>query len=240
MAIMNVLAYSGQIVYNTNPDKPFPSVAGGGGTGGGTGGGSIWSDSSQIIWIRIDSGVKYPVRLEPGWNDIKFWIPSLYPEDVWIEAPLIIEAPGYILIPAGFEWDILTDESAPEKLGNRKMSDGLKFIDTYDIEIITPSKPIDIDKIIDELEFNDFIDSDIITTKIDDNINIDEYTYEDIHKIELELPPFSGEVDNIDEVDFEDSINTELINTSITDNPSIDNADFEDIINTELINTSNK
>lgn len=237
MAVMNVAAYSGQIIYNSTPSAQFPSYETGG-TGGVSGKGQVWSDSSQIMWIQLDSGVKYPVYLEPGWNDIEFWIPNIYPEDIWLEAPLIIEVPGYILIPAGFEWDVLTDESAPEKLGNKKMTDSLKFIDTYDIEIVSQPKPIDLDKIIEELEFNDFIDSDIINASISETSCIDEYTYDDIHNIELELPPFSGDADIIDDLIIEDNIETELINTTITDNPNIDNTDFTDIIDTELINTT--
>ena len=63
------------------------------------------------------------------------------------------------------------------------------------------------------------------------------YKADDIHNIELELPPFSGDADIIDDFVIEDNIETELINTTITDNPNIESADFTDIIDTELINT---
>lgn len=246
MATMNVVNSSGQILYPYSPGGGIGSGGGGGTGGGGTGGGGsgvggggpMWSDSDQLIWIQVDDGAKYPVWLEPGWNDVHFWIPSIYPDDVWIDAPIIIEAPGYILIPAGFEWEVVTSPNAPEKLGNQKMSDRLRFVDIYDIEIQEVPKPIDLDNIIDEIKFEDFITSEIINTSSIDTSEIEELTFEDFHQIEIELPPFSGEYNHIDEISFEDVNKVELINTTILNSDNVEQLGIEDIHVSDKVTTT--
>lgn len=209
------------------------SGGGGGGFGGGIGGsGSVWSDSRQIIWIQAGDGPRYPVYLEPGWNEISFWIPYIFPVDTWIQVPLIIDAPGYILIPAGFEWEILTSPDAPEKLGNRKMSDKLIFVDLYDVDLQEVTKPIDVDNITESFTFEDVSDNNVINTHSVDTSLIEDLTVEDLHQIELVLPPFSGESNNIEKSTFSDFLDSKLIRTHSVATSSADELavdDFHDI-----------
>lgn len=103
-------------IYSSYPESGTPSfdntggIAGGG--GGASGGGSIWSGSGQTIWVDF-GGVKYPVYVNPGDNDIGFWIPAIFPDDTFVDSPIIIETPGYILIPGGFEWGIIHGVNSP-------------------------------------------------------------------------------------------------------------------------------
>lgn len=196
-----------------------PGGMGAGGYGGVDGGGSVWSDSEQLIWVSINDAPKCPVWVQPGWNEIQFWIPFIFPDDEWIEAPLIIEAPGYILIPAGFEINIKTSEDAPVRASNPKMTDKLKFIDVYDIEIETVQPPVDLDGIFDEIIFEDIHAIDITNatllaeTSLIDNLNI-----EDIYNVEIEAEPFSGEFDKVEEVNLQDVNSITLVNTTIINN----------------------
>lgn len=206
MAVLGTGKRSGSIRYPySKPDSTSSGSNGGGGTGGG---GTIWSGSDQIIWIST-GGVKYPIHLKPGKNDISFWIPALFPEDTWIECPLVIEAPGYILIPAGFKFDIFTGEDAPVGPGSLNIADKLSIVDFYDIDIaevpVPPKPPADLDNITDEYGFNDFITTDII------NINISEASY-------------------IDDISLRDDSSTDSIKVVISNNNTIDNTGFEDFV----------
>lgn len=231
MAVFNCLASSGAIIYS--PDGNYGTDGSGGGYGGGGGiggGGSIWSDSEQLIWISVNNAPKYPVWLQPGWNEIHFWIPFIFPDDEWVEAPIIIEAPGYILIPAGFEFSIKTDEDAPVQTGNPKMVDKLQFIDVYDYDIQSVPVPVDLDGIFDELVFEDTHSIDIIAiSNIVDEACIENLTIEDINDYDIQGEPFSGEAEHVDEIVFNDVTKTELINTTILNSNNIEDISFTDI-----------
>lgn len=210
MAILGVRAYSGSIRYPYS--KPTGTSAGDGGGGGTGGGGVIWSSTDQIIWITIGS-VKYPVHLKPGKNDISFWIPSLFPEDTWIETQLVIEAPGYILIPAGFKFDIFTGEGAPSGTSILKLTDKIKITDFYSIDIVDvpvpPEPPADIDSIISEYEYSDFITTDILNISIKDTSYIDVFSVEDVN-------------------------NLDSVNIQTSSNNSVDSAGFEDFVDIDI------
>lgn len=189
MAILSVNKWNGSIVYYTTGDsiynKGWPPSNNGGG-GGVSGGGGVWSSIEQVIWIKYNGAPPYPVKLKPGHNEIKFWIPTLYPEDVWVETKLEIIAPGYILIPAGFEWDVLTGENVPPPPPNDKRIDKLRFKDYYNIDInYVPPSPSDDKDNIDEYGFIDINEINIknINKIIKDNIDISSYT--DINDIDI-------------------------------------------------------
>lgn len=201
-----------------------------GGGGGCSGGGTIWSDSEQVIWISVNNAPKYPVLLHPGNNDVKFWIPFIFPDDEWIEAPLIIEAPGYILIPAGFEFGVKKGKNAPEQFPNTKLIDKLKFIDVYDYDIQSIPVPVNLDGIFDEIVFEDTHSIDIVAiSNIVDKYCIEELNMQDINDYDIQGAPFSGEVNQVDEIKFNDITKTELINTSIINSNNIEDISFTDI-----------
>lgn len=108
MATLGVTGFDGSIEYKYSSSQSHDYTDGQAGGGGGiSGSGPIWSSTDQIIWVNA-GGVKYPIHLKPGWNDVQFWIPTIYPQDGWVQSPIVIEAPGYILIPGGFEWGVIT------------------------------------------------------------------------------------------------------------------------------------
>lgn len=238
MAELNCLAGSGAILYS--PEGNYGSVGVGGsseyiGGGGMGGGGTIWSSCEQVIWISVNSAPKYPIYLSSGWNDVHFWIPFIFPDEEWVEAPIIIEAPGYILIPAGFEIDVKTDEDAPVQTGNPKMTDKLKFVDVYDYDLQSIPVPVDLDDLIDELVFEDTHSIDIVAiTNILDEAYMDELVFEDTHSIDIVGPPFSGEFENVDEITLEDVTKTELINVTISDESYIESLSLEDVSSFEI------
>lgn len=209
MAEFNCLASSGAIMYSPG------GGSGGDFDGGGCdGGGNAWSDSAQLIWISINKAPKYPIWLEPGWNEIYFWIPFIFPDDEWVEAPIIIEAPGYVLIPAGFEFNIKTDEKAPVKPSNPKMIDKLKFRDVYDIDIVSAPVPIELDGLFENIVF------------------------EDTHSIDIINATLMAEQSLIENLNLEDVNSTTLVNTTIVNNNNIENVEFTDINSNTVINAT--
>ena len=240
MAVFNCLASSGAIIYS--PDGKYGNDGSGGGYGGGGGtggGGSVWSDSAQLIWISVNNAPKYPVWLKPGWNEVHFWIPFIFPDDEWVEAPIIIEAPGYILIPAGFEFGIKTDKNAPVEPGNPKMIDKLQFVDVYDIEIQEVPVPVDLDGLFEDIVFEDIHAIDIINaTLMAEQSLIENLNLEDVYNVEIESAPFSGEFDNIEEINIEDVNSTTLVNTTIANNNNVEDVEFTDINSNTVINAT--
>ena len=235
MAVFNCLASSGGIIYPVSSGGGGGGPGGwppGGGYGGGMGGGGgLWSGSAQLIWIIVNNAPKYPVWLKPGWNEVRFWIPFIFPDEEWVEATIIIEAPGYLLIPAGFEFYIKTDEDAPVRTGNPKMADKLKFIDLYDIEIESVPVPVDLDNLIDEIVFEDTHSIDIIAiSNIVDEACIENLTIEDINDYDIQGEPFSGEYEHVDELVFNDVTNTELINATVNNQTESESIGFDDFV----------
>lgn len=238
MATLSCNNESGFIAYGTNDGGSGGSGGHGGGFGGG---GAIWSSQEQVIWISA-GGLRYPVYLKPGWNDVKFWVPYIFPEDTWIESPIIIETEGYILIPAGFEWTFVTGKDAPYIPGNQKMADKLKFVDCYDLEILSKPVSVDLDNIIEELGYSDFTLTELIGVAIKEVGQLEELGYEDIHSLELQISEPEEDIeitkDNIDISDsatIVDLVNTDTINVTITDNQNgVESTGFSDIFDIEI------
>ena len=169
LAVLSVTGFDGYIQYGqTNNSQSHDTTNGQAGGGGGiSGSGSIWSGSSQVIWVSA-GGVKYPIYLEPGWNDVEFWIPTIYPQDDWVECPIIIEAPGYILIPGGFEWAVITGIGAPPGPARLIIGDTVIPMDNVILTFEgSPSGQISHIEIGDTVypEDNVFISKTVITTK---------------------------------------------------------------------------
>ena len=241
MAILGVKRWNGRIVYYSNPssvddniNNPWPPHRKGGG-GGISGGGVIWSSVEQVIWIKYDGAPPYPVYLKPGYNDIKFWIPTLYPDDMWIDATLEIIAPGYILIPAGFEWDVLTGENVPTFVPNSRRIDKIKIRDYYDVLInnVPPPPPAG-DPYIDEMTFKDIYGADLNTIlTLEENI-LDSLTFEDVHNIDIETPVPPGGRAFVDKESFKDIIETLKNSITTLNNADVDTSKYTDVYDIEL------
>lgn len=212
----------------------------GGSTGGGmTGSGNIWSGSSQDIWVDLGNGNKYPVHLEPGDNNVNIWIPNIRPEDTWEETTPSIEAPGYILIPGGFEWETNINPDAPLGLSSPRIIDRFEIKDVYDIEIETVEPPVDVDNIIQEIKMMDFNDIDTINADILINEVIESFGIEDIFDIDIEtlpIEPITYDENAIDNINIEDTIKTTLVNLTIIDNPETEQLNLEDVASYEALN----
>lgn len=240
MAILGAKKWNGAIYYNKNPSDDdtytWPDDRTRGSGGGTSGEGGIWSSVAQVIWIKYDGAPAYPVYVEPGYNEIKFWIPNIFPEDLWIEAKLEIEAPdGYILIPAGFEWDIITGENAPPAPPNSKRIDKIKFKDYYDVVInYVPPTPPTGEPIIDEFSFKDLYNIIINTIHTEQSGNIDRFKIEDFKDIDLITPIPPGGRSYIDNMTFRDLVNTLKRHINKLDDSGIDDSNYTDVYDIEL------
>ena len=210
MATLDVKAGSGSVTYNVSGNYGAEPPSGSGSDSGAEGGGTIWSDSSQIIWVQADSAPEYPIQLQPGNNDVHFWAPTILPKDEAVEAPIVIKAPGYILIPAGFEFSIKTGKNAPVIPPNENMMDALKFVDLYDIEITIPPIVIDPDGAIEDMIF------------------------EDIQSIDIESLIVIAEQSLIENISFSDITLTEIVSESISDTDEPENMGFEDFVDIDI------
>lgn len=147
MASFNVNASNGLVFFRGYDMLPYPPDTGGivggggydspGGGGGICGSGEIWSSEEQIVWVSA-GGVRYPMLLKPGINRVWFWIPSIYPEDTWTSSSLVFESSGYILIPAGFEWNTFTGVGAPPEPMVVRMGDSVVIGDSWFISFRKP------------------------------------------------------------------------------------------------------
>lgn len=243
MGILNVINKSGFISYSTDKNsKDIWNRRGGGGGGGFGGGGGIWSSCEQIMWVSA-GGLKYPVYLKPGMNNVEFWVPHIFPDITIIESPIVIETDGYILIPAGFEWIFITGEDAPPCPANQKMADKITFKDFYDIEIYSKPISIDLDNVVDKLNFGDVSHLELINVNINEISQLENVGYKDIYKLDLEMSVpkedieiNNGEVNVTENEMIVDIVNTEIINIKITDNQSgVEAAGFSDLYDIEII-----
>lgn len=232
----------------------------GGATGGGTfGTGNVWSGSSQDVWIDMGNGNKYPVHLNPGYNVIYVWVPAIFPEDTWIETTPTIEAPGYILIPGGFEWETFITPEAPIGLSSPRITDRYEIKDLYDIYKVTPEPPINLDSILDEynieddvkfklsemnilmkefidtFEINDTLKDELVNIVVSDEAFKDDISLLDVFNIDIEHPPTTYDLTPLDEFTVEDeNINT-LVNLSILNKPEEEHMTVEDLQETETL-----
>jgi len=253
MGVLNVTQGPGAIIFSDAPEYQPGYISSGGvdsgygyggntSTGGMGGGGEIWSDSEQIIWIKVNDAPAYPIKLKPGTNKIKFWVPYIFPKDEWVEAAIIIEAKGYILIPVGFEFNLQTTKDAPVLPGNPKMTDSLRFDDLYDIEIQQAPVPVDLDNIVDELNMQDIYAVDIINADIvEEQGLIEELSIEDVYGIDLINTHVEAEQGLIDTVNMVDVYDVDLITPPVPvdlDN-IVDSMIYEDIHAIDIVGITN-
>lgn len=179
-------------------------------------GGYIWSGSDQTIWINTGSGIKYPIRLKPGWNQIWAEIPVIVPKDDDGEHNITIEAPGYILIPGGFTIEVVTSPDAPLGLSSPRIVDNVEFGDGYFVEKYTPSTPIDLDDIIDKIDFSDMAEVSVEDINIIVKDYLDELGFDDAAHVEIYVPEVPVDADNIVEsATLSDDAEVHLTNLNI-------------------------
>lgn len=207
----------------------------GGGSGGGTyGSGTIWSGSSQDIWVDMGDGNKYPIHLEPGNNDVYIWIPAIYPEDQWIETTPKIEAPGYILIPGGFTWETVIKPEAPLELSSPRITERFEIKDVFNIEKITPVPPINLDDILDEYSIEDIssLTNKEITILLKDFV--DNLEIQDSFSIDIDHAPTTYDETSIDELSIEDRTSQTLVNLNIINEPTEESMSLNDVIDIDI------
>lgn len=198
-------SYSSSGPSGGNRPPSYDTTGGQAGGGGGIiGGGQIWSGSSQIIWVSA-GGVKYPIQLEPGWNDVGFWIPSIFPDDTWIESPIIIEAPGYILIPGGFEWGVITGVGAPPEPIMIDILDRITPIDNLYIEFRQG-------------------EAGVTSCYIEDIVGVSDEVYIDI----IKNPIKANDIYMTDTIQLSDSLDLEFRNIKISDINIVDMIEISD------------
>lgn len=242
MAIFEVSRTNGSIGYGAAGEAgvvDFPKTGGPGGVGGPgggiKGGGTIWSSCEQVAWFSFNGGPAVPVYLHPGNNDVRFWLPSIYPEDDWVESEITIEVTGYILIPAGFEWEIMQAEDAPERPPYLKQFDKLKIVDKYDVDLIHVQGPLEDDEL-EDINIEDTFNAELVSgpqTYEDDEL--ENISITDDYDTELHLGPQIYEDDELEEFSLEDTFETELETGPIyPTGENIDDIETEDIVDTDL------
>ena len=196
------------------------------------GSGQVFSSCDQLIFIQADSMPPVPYYLQSGWNDMVFSIPFLSGSDVAEEAPIKIEAKGYILIPAGFEFNTKITDNAPELFGTPNMVEKLEFRDFYDYDIEAIPVPVDLDNLIDEVVFEDIHSIDIIEIEnIFEEDIVDEMMLEDTDYIDIEEPPYTGGTDEIiDNINFVDINIEDIVNITVSNNNINDTLQVDDFV----------
>lgn len=168
---------------------------------------------------------------------MQFWIPVFFIPGVPIDIKLEIEAFGYVLIPAGFTWNLFFPEGAIDDPSNttHKMNDSLKFVDVYQIELIIAPEPVNLDDIIDDLVFEDISTEDIQEIKVKLQGLSDDLAFDDFGLVDLEVPVVPVDIDGIaDEIEITDEMKTELVNVDIIPSNTQDDCLFEDISDIEI------
>lgn len=203
-----------------NPDPDNPNY---------DNGGYIWSGSDQTIWINTGSGIKYPIRLKPGWNQVWAEIPIIVPRDDNGDHNITIEAPGYILIPGGFTIEIITSDDAPLGLSSPRIVDNVEFDDGYFVEKYTPSVPIDLDDIVDEIEFSDIADVSVDDINIIAKDYLEELGFGDATDVEIYVPEVPVDADAIVEsTTLSDDADVHLTNVNIINSDEAEQLSFGD------------
>lgn len=222
MGTLNCTTGSGAIIYPYN-GAPGPGLSGGG---------NLWSSAGGIMWINWNNAPAYPVYLKPGWNDVHYYIPLIFPDDEWVEAPVIIIAPGYILIPAGFELNLGVASDAPIEAPNPSRVDSIQFKDIYDVELVEVPVPIDTDAIIEEIGIEDINAIDIINAVLlTEELLVDEINIQDVNEITLVNTTLLNDSEEVEELSFTDINNDTSITTAVVPkDESMDNVGFTDIL----------
>ena len=207
------------------------SLGSGGASGGLSGSGKIYSGGSQTIWISLDNGNKYPIYLEPGWNDVVIFIPNIIPEDMWIETNITIESDGYILIPGGFEWQVDIKQDAPLGLSSPRITDRFEFKDIYDILKETPEPPINLDEILDTFNMVDMSKQELLNIIINDKVLSSNFELQDFINIDIEHAPAVFDKVFSDNLEIVDVSLTTTLNVDIKDEPEKEIEEITDVIN---------
>ena len=175
-------------------------------TGGMIGSGTIWSSSEQVIWIDNGGGIRYPIQLLPGDNHVEIRLPTITNKDTWTETTPTIVAPGYILIPGGFEWETIIKPDAPLGLSSPHITERFEIKDVYSVDIETAPIKIDVDSIIEEILAEDFAGLDIKTINILIKDFIENFEMNDEMLVEVVnmLKRDEDFIDNIELQDFAD------------------------------------
>ena len=150
---------SGYVVFDAYGYVGEPPGPGGGDTGGMGGYGSIWSGTEQIIWVSVGNSPKVPVYLEPGDNDVWFYIPYIFPDEEVDEGSLKIESEDYIWIPAGFRIIKTPAEDAPPAGLFINFVDKIRSNEVFDMLLQHVEPPVDLDDIIDRIYSADVFDA---------------------------------------------------------------------------------
>lgn len=212
MATLHVKKGNGLIYYKIGgyesghaPDRPWSS----GGPGGLRGGGWVWTGFPQLIRIGGNGLLGQYIWLKEGWNEIEFFIPFIYPKDVWLpNVQITIESDGYILIPAGFTWEVLYNDKVDKLPPNSKMIERIDIKDIYDL---------------------------VIEHNIEREIKgLDDFSLEDFIDIVKQRLPQTYHIENIDDIDIKDFIEKIVINTVKSTTEEKDEISLEDIVEIEM------
>lgn len=201
------------------------------------GNGKIYSSTAQIIFINVGDSIKYPVVLEPGWNDVHIHIPIIRPDDVWEETTITIESEGYILIPGGFEWEIIVSPEAPLGLSSPRLLDRFEIKDVYDILQEVKPIPVDLDGIFDNIKLVDEIKTDLLKVAQRVFDGIDEAMLEDLLSIDIETTPREPMIfdeNSVEEAEYVDITLINKVEVNIGDTVEYETAEAVDFIDLEI------
>lgn len=215
MATLKVKKGNGNIHYKIGgyetghaPDRPWSS----GSVGGIGGGGFVWCGFPQLIKVGGDGLLDQYIWLGKGWNEIEFYIPFIYPDKTWLpNLEITIESQGYILIPAGFTWEVIYSDNIDKLPPNSKMIERLDIRDIYEL---------------------------VIESNIDKEIKgLEDFCLEDFIDIVKQKLPQTYHIDNIDDIDIKDFTERIIINTIKSTTEEKEDISLEDIIEIELYKT---
>ena len=234
----DVTAYGGLIRFPEPTGGGGGGGAGGGGFGGGGGGGcggggGIWSSAGGVAWITADGAPPFPFYLKPGWNKVWWWIPWLFPDDRFVDVIISISAPGYILIPAGFEWWIIEPEGAPAGPVQSKQVEGLKFKDLHDVQLDSIPVPTNIDGTIESIDFADTYLTATLETKLKALTGDDSIDFSDVHNIES-ITKKIEQLGGSSELLYDDVYSVDGTGTAVNLDDLSESYDYTDVSSTDV------
>lgn len=150
--------------------------------------GSIWSDSEQTIEIVVPgTNVKTYIKVEPGWNKIYVKLPIVTDTPKPIKPSIEIKAPGYLLIPAGFNWSVIMPPDSKIVRTNKDIIEKINIADVYDIDIREKPAPvpIDLDGLKDSFEIKDISDLSMRDIVRDGTSLLDSLNFVDVNSVEI-------------------------------------------------------
>lgn len=217
--------------YDYENDRPY--------TGGFIAGeGVVISDSEGIVIIQWNGAPPVPVWVEPGENEVEFFIPIIIPGDEpeLVDAPLTITPPpgGTIFIPAGFQI-IKKAGNNTEVVPTLRLTDRLSVSDFYAFEFAQPIAPTNIEPIVDELYIADFNDTELLHVRTGERATVDEIGFGDFIDSEI-VSVVVHALESIDDVLIQDLVDIVLESDSeepVTPDRVIDKLDITDKITVE-------